>query len=628
MSIMARISDLYYAIFRKSDLTKTFSFYHLTILNKYYLSAGPEKFRTAWRVSPSRRDDSPKLILCIPNEKPETSFLLAFDGRHICLIGDHVRGPAISALVVSDSMPNVVKLRHPITGTYLGFRPQAPGIHPASIVFDHQGENNNLEQIIFKTHPTTIDAFGLGARRILIGLAAYVRAGMSARAAFALLREKRLPLSIAEAMLRMLPAGELTSAGAHVVAHAGDRSLLARALPNDPWLTQFLPGIVQWDNRGRPSATILSAPSTVDPLLRIHDTYGGPSLGFTLHSFARRAITPRRQSAVFTKARNDGAYLLDWVAYHRSLGFDHIFVYSNDNDDGSDTLLELLARHGIITWIQSEIVSGTNPQDKANNHILNLVPEVLDYRWLLSLDSDEYLGLHRKFDNVGNFIDWHEKRPVDAIALCWLLYGASKSDGWRDASSVERFSFRETPVNPHVKCFMRPGRFWAQHPHFPYSPLDEPFVFRTEKGRIHHGSGDMWYRKAFAASPSADVGWVNHYIFRSALEACWKLIRGRADWDDNTAFRRSEYLKLTVSIFMSLCDPERVVEDRRTQARLPQHNREHARLLELSGIAVTNAEIKAQFEKRMRAASRTFIEEPGLAEHAEFREIVATVLNR
>ena len=606
--------------------TDLFACHRIRLCDGSWLAIGSETFRGAWRLVPAQDDDdAPRLVLCVPKHRPQASFLLSPDGRPICLVGDHLRGPAISGHAVADGPPTTLRLRHPLAGSYLGLRP-TDGPRPATIVFDHRGDGDDLTAVTLHRHPVAADHLGPKARRLLARLAAFVTTGISATATLALLRERRVPRALAEAVLRTLPVDELTQAGARLVASERDRALLRRCLPDDPWLARRLPDVVRWIEGGRPAAAILSAPAAQDPLLRVNKFHGGPSIGFTLHALARRAVPPRRQSAAFTKVRNDGAYLLDWIAYHRALGFDHLFIYSNDNDDGSDALLAQLARHGVITWVQSEIVAGTSPQDKANNHILNLVPQVLDYRWLLTIDSDEYLGLDERFDGIGAYLGWQESRPVDAIALCWLLYGARDTDGYRDASSVERFSLREARVNHHVKCLARPNRFWGQHPHFPYAPLDEPFAFRTEAGRIHLASEVTGRSEALAERPTADHAWINHYIFRSCLELCWKLTRGRADWDESTASKRREYLNFAVSAFLSLSDPAQVVEDRRSQSRLPRHGREHARLLALPGLAEADAAIKASFAGRLRAASRAFVEGPDSGEHPRFREIVAAAL--
>lgn len=39
------------------------------------------------------------------------------------------------------------------------------------------------------------------------------------------------------------------------------------------------------------------------------------------------------KSAICSIARNENEYLDEWVTYHLNLGFDHIFIYDNNNPD-------------------------------------------------------------------------------------------------------------------------------------------------------------------------------------------------------------------------------------------------------------------------------------------------------
>ena len=40
--------------------------------------------------------------------------------------------------------------------------------------------------------------------------------------------------------------------------------------------------------------------------------------------------------------RNEGAFLLEWLAHHRATGFTDFLVFSNDCEDGTDAMLERL----------------------------------------------------------------------------------------------------------------------------------------------------------------------------------------------------------------------------------------------------------------------------------------------
>ncbi|MEQ3709894.1 MAG: glycosyltransferase family 2 protein, partial [Tateyamaria sp.] len=57
---------------------------------------------------------------------------------------------------------------------------------------------------------------------------------------------------------------------------------------------------------------------------------------------------------VITTMRNEGAFLLEWLAHHRAVGVDHFVVFSNDCDDGTDDMLDKLAELGWLTHVRND----------------------------------------------------------------------------------------------------------------------------------------------------------------------------------------------------------------------------------------------------------------------------------
>ncbi len=52
-----------------------------------------------------------------------------------------------------------------------------------------------------------------------------------------------------------------------------------------------------------------------------------------------------RAVAVLT-VRNEGSFLIEWLAHHRACGFSDFLVFSNDCTDGTDLMLDRLAALG------------------------------------------------------------------------------------------------------------------------------------------------------------------------------------------------------------------------------------------------------------------------------------------
>ena len=210
------------------------------------------------------------------------------------------------------------------------------------------------------------------------------------------------------------------------------------------------------------------------------------TLGLILTGFARAATSARRVACVLATAKDEGAYLIEWIAYHRAIGFDHIFLYTNDNTDGSDDLLRLLADAGIISWFRNEIGPGSLPQHRAYGHALSVMPDILDYRWTLIADIDEYAGYDTaSFTSMIDYINWQEQRGGNAIALPWKLHIAKRWMPGRTAPCIERFPLRDAAINSYVKMMFRTNLAWNANPHHPDPSFAQGFNYRAETGEPH-----------------------------------------------------------------------------------------------------------------------------------------------
>lgn len=49
----------------------------------------------------------------------------------------------------------------------------------------------------------------------------------------------------------------------------------------------------------------------------------------------RAEVIPRKDFCILATARNEGIYLAEWIAYHKSIGFEGFFIYINDCQDNS-----------------------------------------------------------------------------------------------------------------------------------------------------------------------------------------------------------------------------------------------------------------------------------------------------
>jgi glycosyltransferase involved in cell wall biosynthesis len=164
--------------------------------------------------------------------------------------------------------------------------------------------------------------------------------------------------------------------------------------------------------------------------------------------------------------KNEQDYILEWVAYYRSIGVTHIFIYDNDSDDRTSNIIEKLVAANVIKSKRWSVEEGVSPQIAAYNDALVALRD--EYEFLAFFDADEFLVPTGKI----GIIDWLSliRDDVGAIAINQRVFGSSgikvKSsepviDRFRRAAnpdyvenrwvkSIYRISSTKKILNPHI----------------------------------------------------------------------------------------------------------------------------------------------------------------------------------
>ena len=103
--------------------------------------------------------------------------------------------------------------------------------------------------------------------------------------------------------------------------------------------------------------------------------------------------TPRSEGglrlAMAAIFKNEGPYILEWVAHHRALGIERFFIADNDSSDETTATLAALACAGIVEHLPFPSEPGLPPQPAAYDAILRRYRDEAD--WIAFLDADEFL---------------------------------------------------------------------------------------------------------------------------------------------------------------------------------------------------------------------------------------------
>lgn len=244
-------------------------------------------------------------------------------------------------------------------------------------------------------------------------------------------------------------------------------------------------------------------------------------------------IRPAHRAAVVGTMRDDGIYTLEWIAYHLALGFERIFVYTNDNADGSDALLRVLSSHDVITLIESETSGKVPPEVKAYEHSIHLLQDLRAFEWVLYADSDEYFVPAPHFGNsVMNVLAALEEQFPERLPSCvcyaWLWFVSEMAYQRTPGLLIERFQH----ARHHwiTKALVRLQDVTSmRHEHFPDVKAGG-FLVDSAFDLLPLDVTEIWRRR----NPQYAGGRVNHYWPKSFEEFAIKKARGRAlDLEEN-----------------------------------------------------------------------------------------------
>lgn len=181
--------------------------------------------------------------------------------------------------------------------------------------------------------------------------------------------------------------------------------------------------------------------------------------------------------AICAIARLENRYIKEWVDYHLSLGFSHIYIYDN-NRDGEERISEVLDVQNIyknsVTIIPYHNVDMW-PQMQAYNDCYNR----FEFDWLAYIDIDEFFTFNNssKYSTISDYLK--EVRDKDAVLINWVVYGDNGECHYRPNSVVSRFNkslpllfsvdniWGKQPINGTIKSVVRSGisKFKMNSPH-------------------------------------------------------------------------------------------------------------------------------------------------------------------
>lgn len=247
-----------------------------------------------------------------------------------------------------------------------------------------------------------------------------------------------------------------------------------------------------------------------------------------------------------TCVKNEGPFMLEWIAFHQNIGVTDFLIYSNDCDDGTDTLLDALSE-------LDHVVHLPNPAEGRNYQMEALKDAkkqdiVLDADWVWIADVDEFPNIHVGDHSLAALIEACD--DPQTISLNFQFFANNDIEHFTDQPVIGQFTHSHNPdmwcgeSAVEVKSLVRqdfPLQYYGAH-----RPFFKPKVKKNKRPSWTDGAGrPVPHRFLVAANPrrirrfpaagARTFATLNHYALRSLDSYLVKNDRGDVN-RENRAF--------------------------------------------------------------------------------------------
>ena len=237
---------------------------------------------------------------------------------------------------------------------------------------------------------------------------------------------------------------------------------------------------------------------------------------------------------VITTMKNEGAFLLEWVAHHKALGFDNLVICTNDCADPTTDMVLRMQKMGLVRHHATTYKPGSSIQRGALRQA-RLYPEVQDADWIYVCDADEFLTIGLGDGSVDALITAASPR-VEVIAVPWRVFGSDGITDYSDLPVTQQFR-RANPMpaleamhGAFPKSLFRGGSTLAALERIGvHMPIIKPADARALRLELPNATVRLPLPQALHVQADYRFAQVNHYCVRSRDSFLVKRDRGKVN---------------------------------------------------------------------------------------------------
>jgi hypothetical protein len=111
--------------------------------------------------------------------------------------------------------------------------------------------------------------------------------------------------------------------------------------------------------------------------------------------------------AVAAIIKNEGAYIKEWIEYHKLVGVDKFYIYDNESVDDTATILRPYIKNGDVIYTYVKTTGKRKPQVEVYNDVIKKYRN--KSKWIAFIDADEFI-VPVTHKTIGEVIDYIERQ--------------------------------------------------------------------------------------------------------------------------------------------------------------------------------------------------------------------------